>query len=83
MPLEVQDVHLLARAVFSTAEYVDRVVVVLGAMEEATVWHVSQFDKRKVFKIEDHSVFGASAVVVTTKDNNFIAANQGPRLSLN
>jgi len=73
----------LAAAVVHATEDVDAVVVVLGAVEEPGEWHAGQLDELEGLKVEDHSVFCASAVIVTAEDHHFIVADERSSLRLN
>ena len=45
MPLEVSDAHFLARAVVDSSEHIDAIVVVLGAVQEASKRHRRKLDE--------------------------------------
>ena len=72
MPLEVIDVHLLARAVIDSAKDVDIVAKVIGIMKESCVRHWAQFNEFHSFEIKHHGVFCSGTVVVATEDDDFI-----------
>ena len=81
MPLKVANTHFLARAIVSAPKHINRIVVILGTVQEAAIRHRCQFNKRKILQIQDHRILGASTVIVTAQNNDFIAADQRARLS--
>lgn len=75
LPLKVSDRHFLAGAVIGAAKHVNRVIVVLGAMEKSAVGHGSQFHELESFDVENHCIFCACTVVVTPENDNLVATN--------
>lgn len=82
MPLEITDAHLLARAVISPTKHIDRVVIVLRTVQEPTIRHWCQLNKRKVFQVQYHCVFSACAIIMTAQDNNFVSTDKRAWLCL-
>ena len=82
LPLEVVDVHLLARAVVDAAENVDVVREVVGAVQESGVWHRAQLYELHRFQVQHHGVLCAGTVVVASKDDDLVAGDQRGRLRL-
>ena len=76
LPLEVWHWHLLTRTIICSSKNIDRVVVVLSAVQESTVRHSCKFYKLKSFQIQYHCVFSTCTVVMTSKDDYFIATDQ-------
>ena len=76
MPLEVRDRHFLAGAVVDAPEHVDAIVVVLGAVQEASEGHRGQFDELKGLQVQDHGILGSRAIIVAAQDDDLIGGNE-------
>ena len=81
LPLEVIDVHFLARVVVYTAEYVNVVAVVIRIVKESSIWHLTQLNELHRFEVEHHGVFRSSAVIMSSENNDFIRGDQSHCLS--
>ena len=66
MPLEVIDVHLLARTVINASENIDVVSKVVGFVKESGVGHLAQLNELHRFKVEHHGVLCASTIIVAS-----------------
>jgi len=72
VPLQICYIHLLTAAVVDASEHIDAVVVVLCAVQEASVRHGWQLVEVKCLQVKRHRVLCACAVVVAAKNNYLI-----------
>ena len=83
LPLEVVNIHLLAGAVVHTAEHIDVISEIECAVQESRVRHRTKLNEFHCLQIQHHGIFGSGTVVMASKNDNFVAGNEGCRLGLN